>query len=216
MPPVWDQGELCSCTAHALAAAFGFEHRKIEMSRLQLYYLGRAYENKIHQDGGARISNVIKALRDTGVARERHWPYDPSKVFEQPKPLARQMARRHKISRYATLKGGDEFRGCLNLGFPFVVGIHHTDRFWSQASRDTGVVELPGPDELTPHAHAVCVIGYAQPCARAQRYLNADGGLYYEVRNSAGPAWGDDGHFWIPAAYLENPKLAGDAWTIRR
>jgi len=220
MPPICDQGDLQSCTAHALAAAMGFEHQGLRASRLQLYYFSRSYERRTSIDSGARLHNAIRSLRDYGVAPEKDWPYDQSKVTDQPNRGAASTAGEHKISRYAALSGGAEYRLCLERGYPFVIGIHHTDDFWSDRSQATGMIYTPGPDEPALHSHAVCVIGYAQPCSRARDYAPKNqpdsGGLYYEIRNSAGPDWGDEGHFWVPADYLENPRLAGDAWTIRK
>jgi C1A family cysteine protease len=35
------------------------------------------------------------------------------------------------------------------------------------------------------------------------------------VRNSWGPTWGQQGYFTLPYAYLTDPNLASDFWTIR-
>ena len=36
------------------------------------------------------------------------------------------------------------------------------------------------------------------------------------VRNSWGTAWGLQGYFLMPYAYLTNPRLADDFWTADR
>lgn len=220
MPPVLDQGALQSCTANALAAALGFEHDGLKLSRLLLYYLSRTYEHQMHRDSGARLHNAIRALREFGAAPECDWPYEPSKFADRPRAEALARAEHHKISRYAPLETGAMFRECLASGYPFVIGLRLGAGFWSPASAATGMIATPGEDEETPHGHAVCVIGYA----RRRPHLSTHGRdagpgeearLYYEVRNSVGPEWGDAGHCWIAADYLENQRLAGDAWTIR-
>ena len=116
MPPILDQGDLQSCTAHALAGAMGFEHPGLKVSRLQLYYLSRSYEHEMHRDAGARLHNAIRALREHGAAPERDWPYDQAKATDRPSQRAQAHAQHYKISRYAPLAGGDEFRRCLKQG----------------------------------------------------------------------------------------------------
>ena len=88
-----------------------------------------------------------------------------------------------------------------------VIGFTVYQSFESNEVTATGIVPMPTQNDQMMGGHAVCVIGYN---------TNFNGGDYYEVRNSWGEDWGDQGNFWIPAAYLENPQLAQDAWTIRK
>jgi len=41
-------------------------------------------------------------------------------------------------------------------------------------------------------------------------------GNYYIVRNSWSADWGQAGYFLMAKAYLENPDLASDFWTVRQ
>src|ERR1017187_6907537 len=59
-PPVYDQGQLGSCTANAIAGGFDFERGRqgeafMEPSRLFIYYNERAIEGTINSDAGAMI-----------------------------------------------------------------------------------------------------------------------------------------------------------------
>src|SRR5208283_3932523 len=60
-PPVYDQGQLGSCTANAIAAAIQFDQMKQQLaqifapSRLFIYYNERAIEHTIDSDSGAQI-----------------------------------------------------------------------------------------------------------------------------------------------------------------
>jgi len=67
----------------------------------------------------------------------------------------------------------------------------------------TGVVNLPTVDERPIGGHAVLAVGYD------------DGSQRFMVRNSWGAEWGQGGYFSIPYAYVTNPGLAGDFWTVR-
>ena len=80
-PPVYDQGNLGSCTANALCAVHEFEtiDENIDIgfkpSRLFLYYNERKIENTIGEDSGALLSDGIKSMKKYGVCSESYCPY---------------------------------------------------------------------------------------------------------------------------------------------
>ena len=53
MPPVYDQGQLGSCTANAICAAIGFDLPGFVGSRLFVYYNERVLEGTVNTDAGA-------------------------------------------------------------------------------------------------------------------------------------------------------------------
>ena len=70
-PPVYDQGQLGSCTANAIAGAIEFDRMKQVLSdftpsRLFIYYNERAMEHTIDSDSGAQIRDGIKSVSQTG------------------------------------------------------------------------------------------------------------------------------------------------------
>src|SRR5712671_712702 len=77
MPPVYDQGQLGSCTGNAIAAAVQFERKKQGMgpdfapSRLFIYYNERVIEGTVGTDAGAQIRDGIKAVAALGVCPEQ-------------------------------------------------------------------------------------------------------------------------------------------------
>lgn len=214
----YDQGELGSCSAQAATAAFTFVHDGGPYSRLALYYQERVLEGTVEHDSGAFLRDAIKVLNLQGVGLEKDWPYDISKFAVAPPAIEVQEALENKISAYSSLADGSgiEYRQCLSDGFPFIIGIQIYQDFESPEVAQSGVISMPEYWTQCLGGHAVTVIGYDNnfdPSAHG-----ADGKVepYYEVRNSWGTDWGDNGHFWIPARYLEDPKLATDAWTIRK
>jgi hypothetical protein len=84
MPPVFDQGQLGSCTANALSGAMGFLHPGLIGSRLFIYYNERAMEGTVDQDAGAQIRDGVKTLNKIGVCPEREWPYKVTKFKTKP------------------------------------------------------------------------------------------------------------------------------------
>src|ERR1700686_36433 len=72
-PPVYNQGQLGSCTANAIGGAIEFDQIKQKVpqpyipSRLFIYYNERAMENTIDSDNGAQIRDGIKSVAHQGV-----------------------------------------------------------------------------------------------------------------------------------------------------
>src|SRR5215831_16519367 len=75
-PPVYDQGDLGSCTANAIGGAFEFELLKDQSgnefmpSRLFIYYNERVIEGTVKTDSGAQIRDGIKSVHHQGVCSE--------------------------------------------------------------------------------------------------------------------------------------------------
>jgi C1A family cysteine protease len=94
-------------------------------------------------------------------------------------------------------------KGCLASGFPFVFGFTVYESFESPEVAKTGHAPLPGPTEQAIGGHAVMAVGYD------------DSQQTFIVRNSWGTGWGMQGYFTLPCAYLSQPSLSSDFWTIR-
>jgi len=199
MPPVWDQGQLGSCTAFALTGAVAFLHGFVG-SQLWLYYKERALEHDTKEDGGAEIRDGIKVLAKEGLPPEEAWPYDISKFAKRPPKAANAAAKQELVSGYRRLAGVADYLDCLAAGSPFVIGITVYESFESDAVAASGVVPMPKPGEQVAGGHAICVCGYDP--------------AHFIVRNSWGADWGQKGYFLLPRAYLADANLAGDAWTI--
>lgn len=206
IPPVFDQGQLGSCTANALLGAFGFIHPGFIGSRLQVYYDERQMEGTVSFDAGAEIRDGVKVLNQLGAAPESEWPYDIARFTAPPPARIMADAAAHKVVSYSRLTTEDDMRQCLAAGFPFVIGFTVYESFESGKVANSGVVPLPDLDEKVLGGHAVCVIGYDE---------HGPAGDCWEVRNSWGTGWGDHGNFWMPKAYFTHPELADDAWTLR-
>jgi C1A family cysteine protease len=208
MPPVYDQLRLGSCTANALACAMQFDLRKQGLndfmpSRLFIYYNERVLERTTEEDAGAEIRDGAKTLHRMGVCSEQTWPYDVDAFTTQPPLVSYVQARDTKSVGYGRVPRR-ALLASLADGIGFTVGFTVYDSFRNVG--DNGVMPLPGGDVLGGHAVFVC--GY-------ETLYDVDGRLYFRVRNSWGPDWGDAGYFWMPEHYLHDTRLSQDFWAIR-
>lgn len=205
-PPCYDQGELGSCTANALCAAFQYEDPSFLGSRLFVYYNERNMEGTVSEDVGATLSDGITTLERYGVCPEIDWPYVIQNFSQTPPPNCyTDAAKHHVISATNILNNIVAMKQCLAEGFPFVVGIQIFESFESQQVAMTGMVPMPNPaTDNCLGGHAVLVCGYN------------DAKQVWILRNSWGTQWGDHGYFYLPYPYLLDSNLCSDLWYISR
>jgi C1A family cysteine protease len=208
-PPVYDQGQLGSCTANAIAGAIEFDlmkENKTEFmpSRLFIYYNERAIEGTVDSDSGAQIRDGIKSVADLGDCPEDLWPYDINKFTDKPSQNCYDNAVQHKAVQYQrVIRDLNQMKGCLASGYPFVFGFTVYQSFESQEVAQTGHASMPSSGEQAVGGHAVLAVGYD------------DSQNWFIVRNSWATSWGMKGYFTLPYSYLLNANLADDFWTIR-
>lgn len=208
MPPVYDQGQLGSCTSNAIVGAVEYDqilqgNKYFLPSRLFLYYNERDMEGTVNEDSGAMIRDGIKSMVDLGDCPETVWPYDIPKFAVKPSADCYAQALKNQVLVYRRINYDlNQMKGCLASGFPFIIGFTVYESFESQEVANTGQVPMPGPDEYVLGGHAVLVVGYDDS---TQRFI---------VRNSWGEGWGLRGYFTMPYAYLTDPNLADDFWAI--
>jgi len=86
----YDQGNLGSCTANAIAFCYVFNQLKqnnaykFMPSRLFIYYNTRTIEGNINEDSGAYLYNVVQAIAKMGVCEEELCPYNIDKFALKP------------------------------------------------------------------------------------------------------------------------------------
>src|SRR6266700_4638277 len=89
-PPVYDQEQLGSCTANAIAGAIQFDQMKQKLaqiftpSRLFIYYNERVIEHTVDSYSGAQIRDGIKSVGTLGDCPETEWPYVIAKFKTKP------------------------------------------------------------------------------------------------------------------------------------
>jgi C1A family cysteine protease len=210
----YDQLQLGSCTANAIAAALQFDALiqgkplNENPSRLFIYYGERVIEGTVGQDAGAQIRDGIKVVAKLGAPPESVWPYsDDAKTFKtKPSPGAYTAGLTDTALTYKRLsrdKNLIQFRASLAVDArPFVFGFSVYESFESQDVATSGIVPMPTPGEQLLGGHAVLAVGYD------------DKKKLVKVRNSWGPDWGQSGHFWLPYAFFTTSGLTSDFWAV--
>jgi hypothetical protein len=203
-----DQGQYSTCTAWATAyaartiaesAAFNRTDRRLTTGNV--FSPAFVYKN-ISDDPackrGTFIGDALDLMKNTGIPRmaaeERttDFPAIPLAWFTA--------ARKYTIADYATLYPAstdknaisktDVVKKSLAEGKPVITGINCPDSF--QVLTDVWYpAESPG---IFAGGHAVCVIGYDD-----EKYGGA-----FEIQNSWGTDWGNEGYAWIPYWVFED------------
>lgn len=204
MPPIYDQGNLGSCTANAIAAALDYERKKqgeqfINPSRLFIYYNERSMEGTIKSDSGASIRDGIKSVKNQGDCPEVEWPYIITKFKSKPKATCYKDALKYKVIKYISVPEGlNQIKAALVLS-PIVFGFTVYQSFENIGS--DGIMTIPKRNEQVEGGHAVVAVGYD------------DDKQIIIVRNSWGDIWGDKGYFYMPYKFITS-KNCSDFWII--
>lgn len=212
LPAVFDQGQLGSCTANAVAAAVEYDAKLNgsdpgSLSRLWIYYYERKLEGApADQDTGAMGRDGFKVCHKLGVPLERDWPYNIAEFSEEPPPSLGDEARAHRISNYRVIpRNLDSMKAVLSNRQTIAFGFSVYESFESANVASSGIVALPTRNEKALGGHEVLLVGYLK-----------DQTNYGLVRNSWGSGWGLGGYFLMPWAYLLDAHLASDFRTIGR
>ena len=206
LPPVYDQGQLGSCTGNGTAAAveYGLKAQNkhdFTPSRLFIYYNERVIEGTVGVDAGAEIRDGIKVVATQGVCDEALWPYDISKFTDKPSDAAYNAAKKGIIKQYSRVPVAlHNIQNVLTHKVPIVFGCTLYDSFESNEVAQTGMVPMPSVSENQVGGHCMLMVGYTK--------------THFIVRNSWGAAWGDQGYCYMPFDYLTNSNLADDFWAI--
>lgn len=205
--PIYDQGNLGSCTANAIGAAFEYELRRQHLgdftpSRLAIYYGERSIEGTIMSDAGAMIRDGMKVIAHDGAASESLWPYEINRFTQMPpQEYFTNAALRQAVSYERVDQTEDAIKRALVAGYPVIFGFSVFESFESAEVARSGTVPMPKKNEQMLGGHAVLMTGYTKTRVR--------------VRNSWGDVWGHHGLFTMPWDYVLNGDLAEDFWILK-
>lgn len=209
-PEVYSQLTLGSCTANAIVAVHQFLQRKEQAvmvfrpSRLFTYFNERDIEGTIDEDSGAMIRTGMQSVAQQGVCPETMWPYDIEKFRVRPPDSCYVCALDHQVVLYQRIpRVLNQLKGCLADGYPFVFGITVYESYESSVVTATGQIPVPQSGEGCIGGHCLYAAGYDD---NKQRFV---------IRNSYSESWGQHGNGTLPYAYLMDPGLSADFWTMR-
>ncbi|MCB0643181.1 MAG: peptidase C1, partial [Phaeodactylibacter sp.] len=151
---------------------------------------------------GAYMRNALEVLRTRGDLPYNDYPYTDQSCSKLPNNSQQQQAQQFRIKGYNRLTAGagnytidlDGVKQHLAQGAPVVIGMQVGGTFmqamrgrevWNPNSRDRSLMGYSG--------HAMCVIGYDD---------NKSGGAF-QIMNSWGESWGQDGIAWVRYADFE-------------
>ena len=143
-PPVYNQGQLGSCTANAIAGAIEFDQMKQKLpafvpSRLFIYYNERVIEHTVRSDSGAQLRDGIKTVASVGACPEPEWPYNIAKFATKPPQRAYRDAKLDRAVSYQSIvQDLSQMKGCLASGDPFVFGFTVYQSFETPTVARTG------------------------------------------------------------------------------
>lgn len=212
--PVFDQGNLGSCTANAIGKAYEFAQRKQGLadyapSRLFIYYGEREIEGSINYDAGAEIRDGLKVVNKLGAPHEDLWPYIEQRFTVKPELPVYADGELHQALGYAAVQvKTTAAKAALAAGFPVVIGFTVYTSFFSIGA--DGFMRTPKPSESVEGGHAVLQMGYARMRAPWDAHAR-DYGIYL---NSWGQGFGDQGFFYAPLAWMCDRDNADDFWTL--
>lgn len=213
--PIYDQGNLSSCTANAAC----FAYRYTEMiqalphifspSRLFLYYNTRDLMGTTNIDSGASLRDTMIAAETWGVCSEAAWKYDITQFTTKPPQQYYDQAATAKVLTYmGVTQDLVSLKTALMEGNPIMFGFDVYSSFMMIGS--DGIMPIPAASDTIIGGHAVTIVGYDDSIKFSS---TVSGGFI--VRNSWGPNWGQEGYFYMNYDYALNPIHAGDFWIIK-
>lgn len=206
LPLVLDQGNLGSCVANAVFAAFYIQSSgNIQLSRLQLYMCTRAIDgSSLISDSGATIRGCMKAISNYGISNESIYPYI-IKNFNKLAP-SQSFTNLYSLTNFKYTFINQkllDLQQVLNSSIPIVFGIYIYSSFFSTNASKYGIIPMPNTKkEKLQGGHCIVLIGYDNTKQ------------VFKFLNSWGTSWGDAGYGYLPYAYVLSTSLSSDFCTI--
>ncbi len=199
-PSRMDQGEQGSCvgwgSSYAArtileASSTGQNPDEIAMSPSFVY-------NQIGHENcqGAYIINACKVMEQAGDIPKKYFEYTDQSCSREPNQQVLQAAQQFKIRGYERLsKDGDDYqtdffaiKQYLAKGAPVIIGNMVGGSFMQDMMGKK--MWIPTQDDYSMEGfggHCMCIIGYDD---------RLEGGSF-QIMNSWGPSWGEDGVAWV-------------------
>lgn len=212
-PPIWDQGNLGSCTAHGILRSAWYalkRHRNILGKPMPVSALSRAfvYANTrlesgepINQDDGGTVAGAFASLATDFTVDELAYTYTADHFFVKPPDAIYALAKAtfHRCLFRAVSQNLYVIKHAIFTGRPVAIGIAVYQSFLTDAVMNTGVIPMPDTaTEMLAGGHCCALLGWDDA---TQTFLMAN-------------SWSESvglpdkrGYFKIPYAYILDPNL---------
>ncbi|WP_313653877.1 C1 family peptidase [Planktothrix agardhii] len=217
--PVKNQEPLNSCTAcAAITLVEYFQNRTADKytnaSVLFLYKVARKLMLR-EGDVGASIRETMKALVLFGIPPEEYWPYEPSKIDEEPTGFCYSYAQNYQAIQYFRLDTAGlplndllaQIKMTLVAGLPSMFGLTIYSSIYEDANYKRGYIPIPNQKDHVEGGHALVAIGYDD-----HKIIGYSVGAFLVI-NSWGTKWGEKGYGWLPYDYIIQ-GLTSDWWSL--
>jgi len=145
-------------------------NKHIDVSRLFIYYNSRridGYKKNDMKDTGTTINHAVQALTTYGCCEEQLYPYDLTKINEEPPQNCYKEAQKYRISKAKNVDVDlNEMKACLAQSYPFAFGLQLFQSFVESETNGGAVPEPLAGLEAQNHQHewhAMLAVGYSDP-----------------------------------------------------
>lgn len=191
--------------ATSMCVAFGFAHalriRELFLGVdlgpacvMSMYGVSRSYHlGKRLVDRGTYPRTMARGLSKVGVPHEDDWPFDPGKVNKHPPPQCFLRGYKRRGGTYQRIAERGEARieaicAAIAGGLPVTIGTMVEPSFGNL--NGPRLIERPVDGAPLAGGHLMCIVGYSNHGER------------FQVLNSYGPRWRDDGTCELTADYI--------------
>lgn len=203
-----NQLNIGSCVAHGTSTAWDYAYykmngKRLQLSRLQIYYDARVKIGTARSDSGCMIVDAVNNLQRIGAAKESDWPYVPSRFTIKPPLKVYQHAKKNIALRAFKVDNTDNksIRLALSNGYPVIVG-SMVYRGINNLDSKNYVLPYPKSGERPIGGHCYLITGHD------------DAKQLFKGRNSWGKSWGKNGDFYLPYKYIHTGRITEDCWVI--
>lgn len=203
-----NQGQIGSCTGwmrrnasmiqnYVDTLAQTGEAEIVELSAMYCYLTNQQECGLLGRDQGATITGALDAAQECGVCRESTMRYpNPAKYSITIPAAAAAEGKLHLTLKHLRPRTVEQVyqwhqtgMGCTFIGVPW------TRRM---ASNSSGVMKLGDITGPSMGGHALCLTG-----GHSEQHVDGKGRPYFELLNSHGIDWGDDGYCYVEPACVE-------------
>jgi len=193
---VYDQKNMNACSANATASLLSLSNTDIYISRLYLYFCSRWLDNNMIlpvQDQGATLKSVFSAISQYNYVDESKYQYYQHLVNDIPYKHVFEEAFKNKspiVSYRQIIPSKHAIKYILyKLQQPIIFGMTIYTNFLD-LTKENDILSMPKPEHEFLGLHAVLIVGYDDETET------------FDILNSHGIDWGNDGYFRIKYEYV--------------